>query len=78
MGEATIRELRNHGAEVIDRVLAGEHITVTRDGTPVAELRPLPRPALSATLLVEQFKHLPPIDPAKFRSDVDAIIDQSW
>ena len=41
MSEATIRELRNHGGAVIDRVLAGETITITRDGEPVAELRPI-------------------------------------
>ena len=75
MAEATIRELRNHGGEVIDRVLAGEHVVVTRHGTPVAELRPLPRQTLTA--LVERFRRRPPIDDAAFRADVDAVIDQS-
>jgi prevent-host-death family protein len=42
MSEISIRDLRNHGGEVIDRVEAGERLTVTRDGRPVAELRPLP------------------------------------
>ena len=32
MAEATIRELGNHGGEVVDRVAAGERLTVTRDG----------------------------------------------
>ncbi len=41
MAEASIRELRNHGGEVIDRVAAGERVTITRDGKAVAELRPL-------------------------------------
>ena len=77
MGETTIRGLRNHGGEVIERVLAGERVTVTRDGTPVAELRPLPHPPLSAAVLIERFKRLPPIDVAGFRADVDAVIDQS-
>jgi prevent-host-death family protein len=40
MAEITIRELRNHGGEVVDRVAQGEQITVTRAGKPVAELRP--------------------------------------
>ena len=44
----TIRELRNHGGAVVDRVLAGEHLVVTRDGTPVAELRPVQRRGLGA------------------------------
>lgn len=62
---------------MIDRVLAGERITVTRDGIPVAELRPLPRQPLSAVVLIERFKRLPPIDAVSFRTDVDSIIDQS-
>ncbi|MCC6184817.1 MAG: type II toxin-antitoxin system prevent-host-death family antitoxin, partial [Microthrixaceae bacterium] len=32
MSEASIRELRNHGGEVVDRVRAGEVVTITRDG----------------------------------------------
>ena len=39
MGTVTIRELLNRGGDVIDRVLAGEHLTITRPGTPVAEPR---------------------------------------
>ena len=77
MGETTIRELRNHGGEVIARVAAGEHVTVTRDGAPVAELRPLPRRPLAAATVHERFKRLPPVDPIQFRADVDAIINQS-
>lgn len=71
-----MRDLRNHGGDVLDRVAAGEHITVTRDGKAVAELRPLPRPGLSGTTLIERFRHLPPVDPERFRRDTDAAIDQ--
>ncbi len=77
MGEATIRELRNHGGDVIERVMAGERVTVTRDGTPVAELRPLSRQPLSAVAVIERFQRLPSIDSATFRRDVDAIVDQT-
>lgn len=35
------RELRNDNAKVIDAVAAGEAFIVTRNGEPVAELRPL-------------------------------------
>jgi prevent-host-death family protein len=76
-GTTTVRELRNHGGEVIDRVLAGESLTVTRDGTPVAELRPLSRRPHSATVIVEHFRRLPRLDPVAFRADIDAIVDQS-
>ena len=77
MGEASIRDLRNHGAEVIGRVLAGERVTITRDGEPVAELRPLPKRRLGARALIEQFGALSPVDPDRLRADVDALIDQS-
>lgn len=77
MGEATVRDLRNKGGEVLDRVLAGEPVTVTRDGKPVAELRPLPGTRLNAHALVERFRRLPPVDPARFRRDVDAVVDQA-
>lgn len=77
MSEASIRDLRNHGGEVIDRVLAGERITITRDGKPVAELHPLPRHRLTAAALVERFKGLQPVDPVQLRADIDAVIDPS-
>ena len=48
--EISIRELRNHGGEVVDRVALGEHITVTRDGRPVAQLTPLLREPLRLRL----------------------------
>ena len=78
MSEATVRELRNKGGEVLDRVLAGECITVTRDGRPVAELRPIPSTPLNAASLVERFSRLPPLDPGRFRADVDAVVDQKF
>ena len=77
MGDASIRDLSNHGAEVIGRVQAGERVTITRDGEPVAELRPLPRRRLGARALIEQFRALPPVDGDRLRADVDALIDQS-
>ncbi|HKY14526.1 MAG TPA: type II toxin-antitoxin system prevent-host-death family antitoxin [Microthrixaceae bacterium] len=77
MADATVRDLRNKGGEVLDRVLAGERVTVTRDGTPVAELRPVPGPRLSAEALVERFRRLPPVDAERFRADVDAVVDQT-
>jgi prevent-host-death family protein len=42
--EVSVRELRNHTAAVLRRVEAGEHLTVTVDRRPVAELVPLPAP----------------------------------
>jgi prevent-host-death family protein len=40
--DVSVRELRNHTAEVLRRVEAGEHLRVTVDRRPVAELAPLP------------------------------------
>ncbi len=77
MDEVNIRQLRNNGGEVVERVQAGERLTVTRSGRPVAELRPLPRRALDAVTLLERWCRLPDVDPARFRSDIDDAIDPS-
>lgn len=76
MSEATIRELRNHGGEVVDRAVAGELVTITRDGKPVAQLERVAPPRLSANALIERFRRLPRVDPQRLREDVDAIVDQ--
>jgi prevent-host-death family protein len=70
----TVRELRNQGGQVLDRVLAGEQITITRDGQPVAELSPLSIPTNLATLKKRAAK-LKAIDPTSLRNDLDEIID---
>ena len=77
MSEVTIRELRNHGGDVVKRVLAGESLVVTRSGDPVAELRPVPRPGIEARTLLERWKHLPSVDPERLRSDIDDVVDAS-
>lgn len=75
--EVSIRDLRNHGREVVDRVVAGEHLTVTRSGKPVAELRPLPKPRLKTAVLIDHWSRLPQVDPHRLREDLDAVLDQS-
>jgi len=75
------RELRNDNARVIDAVEAGESFIVTRNGVPVAELRPVapgghrlrfaPRAAI-----IEAAHAGPHIDGARFREDLDRQIDQ--
>ena len=75
MGEVTIRDLRNHGGEVIDRVAGGERLTITRAGRPVAELRPLPPRPLGAAALLRRWRRLRPLDQAMLRSDLDAVVD---
>jgi prevent-host-death family protein len=75
MGEVTIRELRNHGGDVIERVEDGERLIVTRAGRPVAELRPVPSPALGAAALLRRWRTIPAIDGDVLRRDVDTAID---
>jgi prevent-host-death family protein len=75
--DVSIRDLRNHGGEVVDRVARGERITVTRAGKPVAELHPMGRPALPAEVLLERWHHLPTVDPDRLREDLDELLDPS-
>jgi prevent-host-death family protein len=75
MTEVAVRDLRNHGGEILSRVAAGEALTVTRDGQPIAELRPLPRHPLPARLLLQRWRRLPPVDPAQLRADLDDVLD---
>lgn len=75
MANVSIRDLRNHGGEVVDRAARGEAIVVTRAGKAVAELRAVAKPALSADALLERWRRLPEVDPAKLRADIDSVID---
>jgi prevent-host-death family protein len=75
MSEVTIRELRNHGGDVVDRVAAGERLVVTRDGKPVAELRPIRTQAMTAATLIQRRRRLPQVDAALLRADLDAALD---
>lgn len=77
MATVTIRELRNRGGDVLRRVEAGEHITVTRDGEAVAELVPVRRKPLTAVDLLERWRNVPNVDPKQLRADIDALIDPS-
>ena len=72
-----MRQLRNHGGEVIERVAGGETMRITRAGIPVAELRPLARPPLTARVLLAQWRNLPLVDPQQLRADIDAVLDSS-
>ena len=75
MADASIRDLRNRGGEIVDLAASGEDVTITRDGKPVAELRAVPGAALSATALLARWRSLPTVDPVAFRTDVDTTID---
>jgi prevent-host-death family protein len=72
----TQRELRNESAAILREVEAGRTIVVTRNGTPVGELRPIrrhrfvPRAAIS-----DAAAHASRIDADRFRADLDAVIN---
>jgi prevent-host-death family protein len=72
----SVRDLRNHGGDVVARVRAGETLTVTHAGLPVARIVPVPPPARSREARVAAWRRLPPVDAAALRRDVDAIVDQ--
>ncbi|MBI4884116.1 MAG: type II toxin-antitoxin system prevent-host-death family antitoxin [Actinobacteria bacterium] len=76
MSTASIRDLRNHGGEVVDRVRRGEHVIITSSGKPVAELRPLSPAPLAIDVLIDRRRRLPIMDPVSLRKDIDAILDQ--
>lgn len=75
MAEVTIRELRNHGGDVLHRVEQGETVVVTRAGVPVGELRPLPRPRLNAASLLARWRTVPIVDAERFHADLDAVLE---
>ncbi len=75
------RELRNENAKVMDAVAAGETFVVTRNGEPVAELRPIRagrRTFITRAEVAALAAANVRIDRDRFRSDLDAVIDQRW
>ena len=75
------RELRNENAKVMDAVAGGETFVVTRNGEPVAELRPWRahrRTFISRAEVAALAAANVRIDRDQFRADLDAVIDQSW
>jgi len=79
MNQIAQRELRNDNARVIDAVAAGETFVVTRNGVPVAELRPIgqARPRfVQKRDVVELAAAGPPVDGSQLRADLDRIVDQ--
>lgn len=72
------RQLRNDNAEVMRRVEAGETFIVTRNGVPVAELRPLGagrQRVVRRDRLDALAQRLEPLDQDRFRRDLDEVAD---
>ncbi len=77
MANVSIRDLRNHGGEVVERAQRGERLTITRGGKPVAQLVALRPATVPLDELVRRWARLPHVDPSELRRDVDAVIDAS-
>jgi prevent-host-death family protein len=72
----TQRELRNDSAAVLREVQAGQTIIVTRNGMPVAELRPIPpRRFVPRAAIADAARRAPRVDLDRLRADLDAVAD---
>lgn len=75
MTEVTIHELRGHCRDLVDRAAAGERVIITRGGRPVAELRSVHAALVSASILLQRWEKLAPMDPATLRADLAETVD---
>ena len=70
------RELRNDSSAVLREVQAGRVLIVTRNGVPVAELRPVPaRRFVPRSVIADAARRAPRVDAARLRADLDAVVD---
>ncbi|MET0863801.1 MAG: hypothetical protein ABWZ98_05655 [Nakamurella sp.] len=71
------RELRNDSGRIMRALDEGKSFVVSRNGTPVGELRPLRRHRfVAASSVVAAFKNAPRVDSAALRRDLDEVVDQ--
>lgn len=73
----TQRELRNDSGAVLREVQAGQTLIVTRNGVPVAELRPVsPRRFVPRAVIADAARRAPRVDANRLRAGLDALVDQ--
>jgi prevent-host-death family protein len=78
MRTITQRELRNDSGAILREVQAGQVIIISRNGVPVAELRPLPpRRFVTRAVIADAARRAPRVDADRLRADLDAVVDQS-
>jgi antitoxin (DNA-binding transcriptional repressor) of toxin-antitoxin stability system len=77
MNNVSVRELRNNGGRVLQRVADGETLTVTMDGRPIAELRLLVGRGRSAATLLRRWRRLPLVDAQQLKADLDPVMNAS-
>ena len=74
----TQRQLRNDSAAVLREVQAGQTVIVTRNGEPVAELRPLPgRRFVPRSAIADAARRATRVNADRLKADLDAVVDQS-
>ncbi len=74
----TQRELRNDSGAVLREVQAGHTLVVTRNGVPVAELRPIaPTRFVSRAAIAAAAVRAPRIDARRFREEADRSLNQT-
>jgi prevent-host-death family protein len=73
----TQRELRNESGRIMRALDKGKSFVVTRNGVPVGELIPVrQRTFVPTDNALAVFAGAPRIAPARFRKDVDDLLDQ--
>jgi prevent-host-death family protein len=73
----TQRELRNESGRIMRALDRGKSFIVTRNGVPVGELVPLrKRIFVPAEDVLAAFGGAPSVSYARFRQDIDALLDQ--
>jgi prevent-host-death family protein len=75
MKTITQRELAAHSKAVLDDVEAGETYHITRNGTEIAEVRPLSdrRRFVPVEELQRRWRDAPAFDPSALRAEADAF-----
>lgn len=77
--EISQRELRNNSGQIMRSLDRGESFVVTRNGVPVGELHPVrQRRWVDVDRVMAAFHGAPPIDPERFRADLDRWVDQGF
>ncbi len=77
MRTITEDQLRSESTSILRDVQSGQSIIVTRNGTPVAELRPVSsRRFVSRDTIAQAAATAPRIDARRFRADLDALVKQ--
>ena len=78
--EASLRELNVNSSALARRAAAGETITITDRGRPIADLGPHRAGFRFARKsdVVAAFRVLPPVDTERFRQDLDAVLDAGF